>query len=67
MSKWATLHRIDGLYVGMLDEDEMKVFAEACKTQDAYRSFEYPGGALGLAKVRLRSASQMSPANRVIP
>lgn len=53
MSKWDTLRNIEGLYVGMLREDELAIFNEACRTYDAKRSYEGAGGAMGLAKVRL--------------
>jgi len=53
MSKWDTLSRINGLFVGLLDEDELKIFDDACRTQDARRSYEGGAGLMGLAKVRV--------------
>lgn len=48
------LDRIDGLYVGMLDEDELKLFERARKDGDAIRSYDHVAGAvLGLAKVKI--------------
>jgi hypothetical protein len=53
MSKRDTLHRISGLFVGMLDKDELEVFDEACRRHQAVRSYEGGAGLMGLAKVRL--------------
>lgn len=50
MSKWATLHRINGLHVGLLNDEELAIFNEACRRHEAKRSYE---GAGGLAKVRV--------------
>lgn len=60
--KWATLNRIEGLFVGLLDKEELEIFDEACRTQEAYRSYEGGGGFMGLAKVCLRRA--IPPAHR---
>lgn len=57
MSKWDTLHRIDGLHVGMLDEDELAVFNEACRRQQARRNYQGVGGLMGLAKVQVLALS----------
>jgi hypothetical protein len=51
--KWDTLRRIDGLFVGMLDAEELEIFNDACKRYEARRSYEGAGGAMGLAKVRV--------------
>lgn len=57
MSKWDTLYRIDGLFVGLLDKEELAIFDDACRHYEARRSYEGGGGLMGLAKVRLiRSA-----------
>lgn len=64
MSKWDTLHRIDGLFVGMLDAEELEIFNEACRRYQAKRSYEGGAGLMGLAKVRLIEASTPSPADR---
>ncbi|UFS77183.1 hypothetical protein LPB73_07345 [Tardiphaga sp. 37S4] len=64
MSKWDTLHRIDGLYVGMLDADELELFDSACKRNEASRCYDHAGGIMGLAKVRLvrpRPVAELSP------
>lgn len=58
MGKWDTLGRIDGLFVGLLDKEELEIFDAACRSQDAYRSYEGGGGFMGLAKVRLRRPAQ---------
>jgi hypothetical protein len=47
------LRRIEGLFVGQLDEDELEIFDEACRRNEAYRSYEGGSGFMGLAKVRL--------------
>lgn len=39
-----------GLYCGQLDEDELRMFDEACKAGIAYRDYN----CLGLAKVAIR-------------
>jgi hypothetical protein len=46
--------RVEGLFVGQLDADEMLLFEAAVKARIAYRSYEGMAGLLGLAKVRLR-------------
>lgn len=53
MTKAETLQRIEGLFVGQLDPDEMKIFEQAVMYGWAYRHYEGPAGFLGLAKVRL--------------
>lgn len=55
MSKWDTLHRIDGLFVGLLDKEELEIFDDACRRYEARRSYEGDGG---LAKVRLTRSPQ---------
>lgn len=47
------LERIKGLFVGQLDEAEMKMFERAVSDHRAYRSYEGGAGFMGLAKVRL--------------
>jgi len=51
------LTRLDGLFVGMLTEDEVEAFSRAVKEGKARRSYEGGGGLMGLAKVRLNAAS----------
>lgn len=58
MSKWDTLHRIDGLFVGMLDQEELEIFDEACRRHEARRSYEGAAAIMGLAKVRLTRSPQ---------
>ena len=48
------LKRLDGLFVGQLDSEEMKEFNKAIEEGTAYRSYEGMSGFMGLAKVRLR-------------
>ena len=47
------LHRIEGLFVGMLNEGEMWLFEKAVEDGIAQRSYEGGSGFMGLAKVRL--------------
>jgi len=47
------LDRMDGLFVGLLDQDELRVFNDAVAKGWATRSYEGGGGMMGLAKVRL--------------
>lgn len=44
---------IDGLYVGMLDADELRWFEEQIAVGNARRDYDHPGGLLGLAKVKI--------------
>lgn len=60
MSKWDTLHHIDGLFVGMLDKEELEIFDEACRRNQARRSYEGAAAIMGLAKVRLIRSPQES-------
>jgi hypothetical protein len=47
------LERIEGLFVGQLNERELRTFERAIADGEAYRSYEGGAGFLGLAKVRL--------------
>lgn len=47
------LSAIDGLYVGMLTVDEIEMLNHAVAEGRAIRSYEGPGGLLGMAKVRV--------------
>jgi hypothetical protein len=47
------LRRIDGLFVGMLDKDELWLFEKAVEDGKARRSYEGGAGFMGLAKVRV--------------
>lgn len=42
-----------GMYVGMLDDDELECFDLLCSVGRASRDYEHAGGLLGLAKVKL--------------
>ena len=44
---------LEGLYSGQLTEEERAAFNYLVSEGKALRSWEYPGGMLGLAKVRL--------------
>ena len=48
------LERLDGLYLGLLDKEELWLFEKAEQDGMAYRSYEGGGGFMGLAKVRFR-------------
>lgn len=48
------LKHIEGLFVGQLDPDELKLFNLCCEHGLAYRAYEGGAGLFGLAKVRLR-------------
>ena len=47
------LERINGLFVGQLDPDELRLFERAIREGRARRSYESASGFLGLAKVRV--------------
>ncbi len=47
------LDRLEGLFVGQLDERELKMFEQAVKNGEAQRSYEGGPGFMGLAKVRV--------------
>lgn len=53
MNRWSELSRLDGLFVGMLDDAETRLFDEAVEAGIARRSYEGGGGFMGLAKVRV--------------
>lgn len=57
------LERMEGLFVGQLDEHEMRTFERAVQDGEAVRSYEGAGGFMGLAKVRLlsRVSSPLNP------
>lgn len=46
------IQRAEGLFVGQLDADELRLFDAACEEGIAHRSYEGAAGFLGLAKVR---------------
>lgn len=48
-------HEMDGMFVGMLDDDELKAFDRAVAAGVARRSYEGGSGLMGLAKVRLNT------------
>ena len=47
------VRRTEGLFVGLLTDDEAEAFNRCVQGQFAFRSYEGAGGFLGLAKVRL--------------
>ena len=47
------LRRIDGLYIGQLDEREREVFERAVSDGRARRDYDVPAGFLGCGKVRV--------------
>lgn len=47
------LRRIDGLFVGQLDADELKLFEWAIKEGLAMRWYQGASGFMGLAKVKV--------------
>ncbi len=51
-----TTKHVDGLYIGMLDADEMESFNQCVKDEIACRDYSGPGGLLGLAKVKYTGA-----------
>ena len=44
---------LNGLYVGMLSDEEMELLDRCIKAGIAERSYQGPSGMLGLAKVRV--------------
>ena len=52
------LDNIDGLFVGMLSDDEMELFECAVTNGKATRVYEGAAGFLGLAKVKVIRRSQ---------
>ncbi len=47
------LERINGLFVGQLNERELRLFERAIQDGEARRSYEGGAGFMGLAMVRL--------------
>lgn len=47
------LEQIEGLFVGQLDEKELRIFERAIKDGEARCSYEGGAGFMGLARVRL--------------
>jgi len=48
------LQRLDGLFVGQLDDDELLIFTRAVEQGKALRDYNHPAGQfLGLAKVKV--------------
>lgn len=46
------LERLDGMHVGLLDNEELWLFEKAVADGMAYRSYEGGSGFMSLAKVR---------------
>ncbi len=59
------LERLDGLFVGQLDNEEMRLFERAVAEHRAYRGYEGEAGFMGLAKVRLVRVVRSEPESRV--
>ena len=57
----AFVDRFDGLYVGMLDDDELATFGDLCRRGLLRRSYAHPGGLLGLARIERVPAPEASP------
>lgn len=56
------IDHLDGIFVGLLKDDELEEFNRQCREQKARRSYEGGGGFLGLAKVRfIRPAILSTP------
>ncbi|CAO4138132.1 hypothetical protein [Methylorubrum extorquens] len=53
------MDRFDGLYVAMLDPDELGAFAELCRRGLMHRSYAHPSGLLGLARIERVPASPL--------
>lgn len=51
-----TTQHVNGLYVGMLNDDELESFERCIQDQIALRDYDGPGGFLGLAKVKFIGA-----------
>lgn len=45
--------RLDGFYVGFLDDEEIEMFDLCVEAGIAARDFNHPGGVMGLAKVKM--------------
>ena len=52
------LERINGLYVGQLSSDEMRLFENAVEANLARRSYEGGAGLMGVAIVRLSARGE---------
>lgn len=57
----AFMDRFDGLYVGMLADDELATFGDLCRRGLLRRSYAHPGGLLGLARIERVPAPETSP------
>lgn len=49
------LRRLDGLFVGQLEPEEIDLFEQAIERGMARRSYEGAAGFMGLAKVRIET------------
>ena len=47
------LHRLNGLFVGQLDDAELAAFNQACREGRAERVYQGGAGFMGLAKVKV--------------
>lgn len=50
------IKRLEGLFVGQLDGDELELFYAAVTAGIAFRDYRGPSGFLGLAKVGVHAA-----------
>jgi len=46
------IRKLNGLYVGQLDDDEMESFRRCVKDRVAVNDYGHPGGLFNLAKIR---------------
>lgn len=49
------VHRLNGMFVGQLNEEELMSFQRCVADHSAWRDYSGPSGFLGLAKVRAMS------------
>lgn len=56
------VHEMEGMFVGLLDDAEIKALDQAVSLGLARRSYEGGGGLLGLAKVRLNAGAAVRQA-----
>ena len=52
--KYEAIRWAEGIFVGMLSDEELELFEEAVKEGIAVRSYEGGAGFFGLAKVRFK-------------
>ena len=57
------INHCEGLFVGLLKDDELEEFDRQCREMKARRSYEGGGGFMGLAKVRFIRPVSQSPSD----